>query len=361
MKSYSKKAKRSILTGSMALSSIMVLTMITISSCTSFDPDNPEDVMNKLADNYADRIYDLGYIAPAMYAETAKVDGVYGNLTLKKGYLHSAGYDCLIPVANFSFIASETAKSDRSDDWLAYLTNTYDILDYEHVSDIQPIIQSSFTMVRFFEQRAVLADPKLFDLELDSDQKIIRFEGRESSAYTGKIHYDNEHNITKISLDRIPFYQPVFQNWITVQADISFKMQKKRLFINEIAVEHNTDGVDYKSSIIVEEAIELNRLVSDREFKILEQYKQNPLVHYNGNSLTEYANSFNWLSAESLKEDLEKQIPLEDQFIQNSGKPYREVVSNQRGNMTPFYENEIYPEIRSLLRYMETLAVMEDY
>jgi hypothetical protein len=215
-------------------------------------------------------------------------------------------------------------------------------------------------MVRFFEQRAVLADPQSFDLELVPDQRTIRFEDRESSAYTGEIQYDTEHNITKISLDRIPFYQPVFQDWITVQAEISFEKQQNRLFINEITLEHNTEGVDYKSSIIVEEAVELNRLVSDKEFKILEQYKQNPLVEYNGSSLTEYANNFNWLSANSLKEDLEAQVPLEDQFNQNSGKPYRDLIHNQRGNMTPFYENEIYPEIRSLFRYLETLAGTED-
>ncbi|MCH8569542.1 MAG: hypothetical protein LAT67_14815 [Balneolales bacterium] len=345
---------------------LLLFLVFLISSCSSFDPDNPEDVLRKAARNYFNTIYELGYIAPAKYAEQAKVDGVYGALTLKKGYLHSAGYDCMIPVANFSFIASEIAKSNRSEAWLDLLEHSYEILEFDYMSDIQPIINSTFTMFRFFEKNGVMADRKNYELELVQKPEIynahnylktIRFKDLDIANYEGEIYIGADYNVSRIVFDRVPFYQPVFQRWILVQADVRFTLYNEKLFVSEITVSHNRSGVEFKSSILVQEPLEKSRAVTDNEFRIVERYKGNPLVSYSGGLLEEYSNIFNWLDTTALRNDLEKNSSLEDQFTNNSGKPFLQIISTRRGDLTPIYENEVYPEILSLLGYFQSLSL----
>ncbi|MCH8569341.1 MAG: DUF1573 domain-containing protein [Balneolales bacterium] len=317
--------------------------------------------MRKVAKNYSNSIYSKGYISPAVYAELSSFDDEYGSLTLKKGFLHSSGYASLIPVSNFSFIAEETAKSDRSDAWLSFLDYSYAIFDHQKISDIQPIIGSSFTMFRFFEKRGVLESSRNYMLEFEQDHTeqshgIIRFSQDAPSDYSGKIYYDENFNLKKIKLDRVPFYQPLFQRWITVQAEIHFSVFQDDLFLSEISVSHKHNSVAFKSSILIEDPVETERIVSDNEFRMLEQYKINPLVHYSSNVYMDIADRFKWLDIEQIKKDFEHESSLEEQFINNSGGPFVEIIDKNGAPRSPFYLNEVYPEIASFLRYIQTLS-----
>lgn len=343
---------------------LLILIQIMVASCTASNGDDPSNRIRLASNDYFSAILQDGYVAPARYVEAATCDGAYCMFTLADGYLHSAGYDAIIPVANFSFMSRNLLKSDRTEPWMNTLEASYrEMPTFSYHSDVQPGIGSLFSAFRFFEKNGPLSKRSDYQFELiPNDSSIangllgIRFDPRDRGNYRGIIWLGKEDNrIRKIELEAMPFYSQNFQQWVWAKGRFVYESVDDLLVVNEITIETTNSGVVYKISLLNEHPIELNRIVPEQEFVYLERVKLNPFVVYEPSKSDALFNSFSWLDMEAVRAGLETGTTLEEQFQNNSGKPYL-YRRDGNGNIRNIEGGEdTYAFVWSLIRYFDGL------
>jgi len=101
------------------------LLFIIISSYNVLFSQSPESIVIEAVENYVQYSEFKPYQLQAEFLEYALDNNEICMYTGGYGYLCSAGYNCPIPVDNYSFVAEQIRKSDRSEQWLKQMKNLY--------------------------------------------------------------------------------------------------------------------------------------------------------------------------------------------------------------------------------------------
>lgn len=343
---------------------LLLIFKVTAIGCSPLNEDDAAKLIRVASNDYFKTILNNGYVAPARYVEVASCENVYCMFTLADGYLHSAGYDALIPVANFSFVSNNIMKSDRNESWKKTLDASYKAMpQFSYHSDVQPGISSLFSAFRFFEKNGPLSNHTEYNFEfvetdsLNTDDLIaIQFEPKTSGNYKGVIWLGkNDNRIRKIDLEAMPFYSQNFQQWVRVSGSILYRSGKNYLAVKQIAIEKKMAGLDYKIVMLSESPLEYDRKVPEHEFKYLGQVKMNPIVFYDQAKNDLLINSFSFLNMDSIRAGLETEYTLEEQFRQNADKPYLYRKYHNGEIRTVDWEEETYSFLRSFIRHFDNL------
>ncbi len=295
------------------------------------------------ASNYKNTIFDAQYAAPARFAEFARCGSDYCMFTEGVGYVHSAGYDAAVPVANYAFLASQIFKSERDTAWHKTKERMYiDLPQYEYISDLPPSYSSLFTSLRRFEMHGPLNSPRNFDIEKIDEKSVegmvsFRFNQIrrfDRAPYSGVLHfYEDTGLIAKAELDQTAFYLNNYRTWMTVSAVFTYFDVDGEVFVGsaDIKAEHQ----DLKLRVLFESGVPIEKYqeYTDREFYNFGNNDSNPFVPPI-EALEEFSSYFNQVPLAVIRRDLEVENSLEEQFVLNSNQPF--LMNTRHGGTLDF-------------------------
>lgn len=266
------------------------------------------------------------YVSPAVYVEKAKCANQYCMFTEGEGILYSDGYQSLVTTGNFTFIAETLYKSDRTDEWYEYMTYTMAIFpELSSRSDIQFNSGALFSAFRFFEINGPLTEYRDFmyervEPEDDNSLAAISFN---SSQRSGVIYYSIETNLPmKIEFERIPYYSITHQRWVTGTGYVNFEVFENKLFIKELFFNYQRGEMDFYAALRVDSPIGQNlEQMDDLSHSRIMPNRNNPFIEEIKN-LELFESNFEIVNMADLRRDLEMEKSLEEQFQDNSGRPF---------------------------------------
>ena len=322
---------------------VMLLIALACVSSTERNPDvvkysiiknnDIEKIISRVVKQYNQNIRKTPYITKTYFREKAKCQGKYCMLTEGYGYLHSAGYDCMVPVDNFAFLCENIRKSDRKSSWLALLKYRYkQVPEVKHQTDIAPGYNSLLSAFRWFEKNGPLSKKKhdryLYKLDTTIHQngnKVllgVRFNSVEDYTYSGILYIENKsYNIDHVVLDICDFFSKPFWNWVDANATIRYKYYEGQCFFSSMKVYYKKEDIKHWIEINIYSPPMITIEVTDKEYSILFNNDPNPFVIYNESNWTKYNIPLDCDMA-NIRKDMETEKLLEEQFKSNSGKPY---------------------------------------
>lgn len=284
------------------------------------------------ANKYKNTIFDSQYAAPARFAEFARCGPDYCMFTEGVGYVHSAGYDVAVPVANYAFLSTQIFKSERDTAWHKTKERMYiDLPQYEYISDLPPSYSSLFTSLRRFEKHGPINNPRNFDIEKVDDElvegmvsfrfnQIRRFD---RAPYSGILHFhENTGLIAKAELDQTAFYLNNYRTWMTASAAITYFDVDGAVFVGSADIVAKYQELKLRVLFESDAPIEKNQEYTDREFYNFGNNNYNPFVPPL-EPLDEFSSYFNQVPIADIKRDLEVEKSLEEQFVLNSNQPFK--------------------------------------
>ncbi len=339
--------------------SLVVICFITLPSysCVAYDlndaimestdeSESPRELrraMRDISKSYQQTIMKNPYVSPAEYVEKAKCANVYCMFTEGEGILYSDGYETLIEVGNFTFISEKLYKSDRTEEWYEYMTYTMAIFpELSSRSDIQLNSGALFSAFRFFEINGPLTEYRDFTYERvesedDNSLSAISFD---SSQRAGVIYYNRETNLPmKIEFERIPYYSITHQRWVRATGFVKFEVFENRLYVNELFFNYQRGEMDFYASLRVDSPIDNNLDQMDKYLHSrIRANINNPFIE-EITHLEPFESNFEIVNMADLRRDLELEKSLEEQFQDNSGKPFFYMVLSD-GTKTLGHEGE---------------------
>jgi len=312
----------------------LLLIVIFAASCDSFKKSTFEAAI----DRYNNSMIQYPYVSKAAYLETAKCEDTYCMYTEAYGYLFSAGYEVPVPVDNIFLFPKNMKKSDRSQNWLKYMKNTYSGGDISFQSDYPPGFSSARNAFRWFEERGLQNKLDGFEITLtDTLQsekgpvKIYSFGNHEMFQYTGTIHVESDRNfITKITFDKIRFYSDPLREWTQASGKITFYGDEGGDRLRSIFINHKTDKFDLNIYLKVGETFFRQERIDDSRAFQLMKHKRRPFVYFYEKA---WDNPFKFenIDRDQVFADLGGLKDLNKQFRHNAGKPFIEEVKDFRG------------------------------
>lgn len=343
----------------------IIVCIIHLTCCNTLNEDTAANKIRIASNHYYNSMLQNGYVAPAQYVEVARCGQAYCMFTLADGYLHSAGYDAIIPVANFNFVSSAMMKSNRTEPWYKTLTASYEAMpQFSYHSDVQPGIGSLFSAFRFFEKNGPLKNRSDYNFEfLDVVEENatnwigIQFTPKINAQYKGVIWLDIKNNrITKIDFEAIPFYSQNIQRWVRAQGTFTYIIEQDYMAFQNIRFELKSTDFEYIIEINSSAPTELNRVVPQHEFSHLDQFQANPFVIYDSSRTNDLYTSFKWLDIDAFRTDLEIVYTLEEQFELNANRPYLYRKYHNGEIITLTNEEETYNFTRAFIRHFDGLS-----
>lgn len=305
---------------------LYIILILFIFCCTSC-----KNSIEKVISNYNSNIYKSGYFQESYFNEKAMVAGKYVMYTDAVGYIISSGYDCSIPVDNFSFLANNIRKSNRKVKWLDFLDNVYsERYGITFQSDISPGVNSLFSSFRWFEEHGPFNSDKYRFTDqpalLNDSLSTIHFSQKDSlfdSRYSGDIIFEkNTHLVHKIILDSCHVFSEPFRKWTTASLQINYHYIKGKFFISSLELHYKKGELNHWITLFtinnLEEITEIK--VKDLEYRLLCANDHNPFVRFDPGI---WRNFQKFSEIDIVRKDLEEtDVKLETQFKFNSDKQF---------------------------------------
>ncbi|MGF1671616.1 MAG: hypothetical protein ACFCU6_14315 [Balneolaceae bacterium] len=236
-------------------------------------------------------------------------------------------------------------KSDRSDNWLKHLNNTYSSGDITFQSDYPPGFLSALNAFRWFEERGLFKRLEGFDIVLtDTIQgekgpvKIYQFGNHGIYQYSGIIHVENNNFISKIEFDNIHFFSEPLKDWSQAKGLITFFSDKEGDRLESIKINHKTEHFVHTIYFKTGREIFHHKKLGDSLIFRLMEHKRRPLVYYDG----DWDNPFDFegLDLEEVYSDLGEIDVLNNQFERNAGAPFIKEVKDLEGKYLEIRKSE---------------------
>lgn len=303
-------------------------------TCKSFDIDK---FMDKVVWKYQETKAENAFITEGHYREKSTVNGEYQMYTEGLGYLVSLGHDFIIPRDNLSFLLKNVKKSNRKEDWLALMKYLYKDTPVTNQTDFTPGYNSLFSCFRRFEIKGPLSKNSELEYVFEKEKEIIKSEkiiykidfkpleiiSSEQKYYEGSLYVDTKTNqILKIVMHTAPFYSEPFRKWIkNGSLIIDYIYQNNQCYFTRLRSSYEISNVSHSIELNVVNGNIYNLILSEKDKDSFFNYDINPLVKYNKKEWDTYSFTKE-KNINNIKKDLEKNISLEEQYIDNSGKPF---------------------------------------
>ena len=294
--------------------------------------------LDKAIKKYQKRIMKDPYIVKAHYREKSKNDKTYLMYTEGIGYLVSFGYHVSVPVDNFSFFSKNIRKRNRKNEWLKLLENLYQTSPVTQQTSFSPAYNSLFSCFRWFEIKGPLLNRNKYTFyEVENNPKIkdsviaIGFKpstehSEEKKVYYGTLYLHRETlDIVYVELDKTPFYSNPFRKWIPAKLDIRYSKQNNNFYMSQLSVTYTHDGIKHSIdfNLLSDQYKEVS--FSENEYRYACSYDSNPMVYYDP-LIWEKNQIPKTQDYNKIKKDLGAVIPLNQQYKENSDKPFYQSV-----------------------------------
>lgn len=311
-----------------------MLGVILVSTSCLSEKDDHLEILNIAVNQYHEEMIQAPYLAPAAYLEKATCGEVYCMYTEAYGYLHSSSYEAQIPVDNFAFLSKNMKKSNRSQKWLESL-NSQNIKRsrFEYISDYSPGYNQAFSAFRFFEQNGPLSNFSRFEFEvtdtlsnetIDSELITIQFQPTGNSNFRGSLQINlDSKKIERITLDQMSIYSHILDEWTTGKGYINFNHDSKYSYVSSMNFEYGVDEIRYWVSVESLKPLVIWDEINDLDFRYFAFNDRNPIVHYDPEVWQKEAPiNFKHVDYSLIRNDMESEVSLDEQFQQNSGIPF---------------------------------------
>lgn len=341
-----------------ALRFLFLVGLIYLSQVGLVKSQSAEEIMQRVVEHYHNSILKTPYAAPAAYLEKAPCDGVYCMYTEATGYLFSLGYDYHIEVANFAFLPDNMKKSDRKAPWLATFSNIYaESAKITHRTDLWPGYDNLFKAFRWFEINGPFGSPRSFSYTIvgtgeryQTEPNLIKidFEPRRRGNYAGTFYIDsNTWAVHRVELEKARYYSQNFRQWLSAAGEIAYNTDSKTTSISYIKFSFEKDQMEYRVEFQSFPTIEHYSEIDDRESLALYSNSENPYVFYQADAWPS-SSPFPGIDSARIRNDLEAEASLEEQFKSNSGRSFFSYTYDDGRVMTVFGGEETYEIVRQI-------------
>lgn len=316
-----------------SVSFLLTGVLIVSTNCLSKKDENLS-LLNIAVSQYHVMMIRDPYLSPAAYLEKATCEEVYCMYTEAYGYLHSSGYNADIPVDNFAFLSKNMKKSNRSPLWLESLEpQKITRSNFEYISDYSPGYNQAFSAFRFFEQNGPLSNFSRFEFEItdtlsldpeDGELIIVQFQPTGSSNYRGSLQIHSiSKKIEKITLDQMSFYSNYLGEWTIGKGQITYKHHQKYSYVSNMNFEYRFGNIRFWVSVQSLKPLVIWDEIDELDFQYFAFNDRNPFVYYKPEVWhSDERIEFKQVDYALIKNDMEVDISLNEQFQQNSEKPF---------------------------------------
>lgn len=311
------------------------LLFIIISSYNVLFSQSPESIVIEAVENYAQYSEFKPYQLQAEFYEYALDNNKICMYTDGYGYLCSAGHNCPIPVDNYSFVAEQIRKSDRSEQWLKQMKNLYKKTPVRKQTDFPPGWDYLLNSFRRIELEGLLNPQevglyKILSTERKDEHLLsIDFVHKEISQLRGNLLINlKTKRIEKLYLKNQEFYSPQVWDWLTGDLTVSFQEINDKIFVKDLIIKVAVNKFHYHITLHVYPEKVYNYPITKTDYNMLSQNDINPYVYYNKRTFQEIACDKTILI--KVINDYGGSDILEKQFVSNASKL--------------FYISEIYTE-----------------
>lgn len=304
---------------------LLIILCLIIISCGN---DRKEKIIiKKIFNNYDNYIYKGKYMTKIYYKEFAQEKDKYIMFNEGVGYLISYGYDCEIPLDNFSIIFENFRKSDRKNEWLEYLEYLYRDAPVKYQSDIEPGYNSLLNSFRRVERNLLLNKNSFFNYKFKfknyNRPEYIEFQSS-SNDFKGRIKFSEKYLIQEIFLDTCTYYCQSLRTFVSAKMYIRYNYFKNKCFFDSISLKYSNDSLQLQQNIIItvldKKYIEDIKL-EEEDYRVSNIQDVNPYIVYDKKKWESYKLPIEY-DNKLIKDLEENSSEIENQFKNNSNKNY---------------------------------------
>lgn len=335
-----------------------LLFILIISSYNALFSQSLENIVIEAVENYAQYSEFKSYQLQAEFYEYALDNNEICMYTGGYGYLCSAGYNCPIPVDNYSFIAEQIRKSDRSEQWLKQMKNLYKKTPVRKQTDFSPGWDYLLNSFRRIELEGILNPQKVGLYKILSEERkddhllSIDFVHKEISQLSGNLLINlKTKRIEKLHLKNQKFYSPQLWDWSTGDLIVSFQEINDKIFVKDLIIKVAVNKFQYQITLHVYPEKVYNYPITKTDYNMLSQNDINPYVYYDESTFKEITCDEQVLP--KVINDFGGKNELAKQFVSNANKPFYISETYSGGGDTEQKAKETHDYIQKIVQLIK--------
>ncbi|MFP4022933.1 MAG: hypothetical protein ACLFVR_00290 [Thiohalospira sp.] len=337
---------------------LKLLIVITLNSYTVLYGQSTERIVVETVGNYAKYSEFKSFQLQAEFYEYAIYNNKVCMYTDGYGYLCSAGYNCPIPVDNYSFVAEQIRKSNRSEQWLKQMKNLYKKTPVRKQTDFPPGWDYLLNSFRRIELEGILNPQKvgLYKI-LSSERKdehllSVNFVHKKNSQLSGELLINlKTKSIERLHLINQKFYSPQLGDWSTGDLIVSFREINNKNFVKDLIIEVCDNDFKYYIALHVYPEKVYNYPITETDYNMLSQNDINPYVYYDESTFKEI--TCNEKILPKAINDFRGKSELTKQFVSNANKPFYISETYSGGGKTERKAKEIHDYIQKIVQLIK--------